>query len=182
MRLCYNARCSAGVAQLVERVIGNDEVHGSDSHHQLHKNSHPLWVVVFMAFSGRESEGGSEKAPVGLFPAPGERKPEAAQSAGQAARRLRGDSHHQLHKNSHPLWVAVFMAFSGRESEGGEKKPVGLFPAPGERKPEAAPPIGQAARRLRVDSHHQHAHKLLRSEIPRQARDDKFTPPIASSG
>ena len=41
--------------------------HGSDSHHQLHKNSHPLWVAVFMAFSGRESEGGSEKAPVGLF-------------------------------------------------------------------------------------------------------------------
>ena len=26
---------NAGVAQLVERVIGNDEVHGSDSHHQL---------------------------------------------------------------------------------------------------------------------------------------------------
>lgn len=63
-----------------------------------------------------------------------------------------------------------------------EKAPVGLFPAPGERKPEAAQSAGQAARRLRGDSHHQHAHKLLRSEIPRQARDDKFTPPIASSG
>jgi len=29
---------------------------GSDSHHQLHKNSHPLWVAVFMGFYGRESE------------------------------------------------------------------------------------------------------------------------------
>ena len=39
-RIRYNTIRSAhvelaGVAQLVERVIGNDEVHGSDSHHQL---------------------------------------------------------------------------------------------------------------------------------------------------
>ena len=150
---------------------------------QLHKNSHPLWVAVFMAFSGRESEGGSEKAPVGLFPAPGERKPEAAQSAGQAARRLRVDSHHQLQKENHPSRVVFFLEFKWKGvGAAAENCPVDSFPRHGERKPEAAPPIGQAARRLRGDSHHQHAHKLLRSEIPRQARDDKFTPPIASSG
>ena len=47
-RLCYNARCSAGVAQLVERVIGNDEVHGSDSHHQLQKENHLSRVAFFL--------------------------------------------------------------------------------------------------------------------------------------
>ena len=47
----YNSsRCRsfAGVAQLVERVIGNDEVHGSDSHHQLHKE--PLNGGSFLYF------------------------------------------------------------------------------------------------------------------------------------
>ena len=39
----------AGVAQLVERVIGNDEVHGSDSHHQLHKNPEIVMISGFFA-------------------------------------------------------------------------------------------------------------------------------------
>ena len=70
------------------------------------------------------------------------------------------DSHHQ----HGVLWKGV----GGRT----EKVPVGLSPAPGERKPEAAQPIGQAARRLRGGSHHQRVRKLFGSEIPRQARDD----------
>ena len=49
VRIGYNTIRSAsaefaGVAQLVERVIGNDEVHGSDSHHQLQTENHPKSV------------------------------------------------------------------------------------------------------------------------------------------
>lgn len=52
-RIGYNTIRSAsaefaGVAQLVERVIGNDEVHGSDSHHQLHGK--PAKLLRFSGF------------------------------------------------------------------------------------------------------------------------------------
>ena len=76
----------AGVAQLVERVIGNDEVHGSDSHHQLQKESHPLRVgflfgisvegsrsrdqktVRWTVFRGMGSASKRERSPKGKFP------------------------------------------------------------------------------------------------------------------
>ena len=86
-----------------------------------------------MAFSGRESEGGSEKAPVGLFPAPGERKPEGTQLKEQVPRRLRADSHHQLQKKNHSLRVV----FSFEEDEGRltsvadtENYDLSLYPIP----------------------------------------------------
>ena len=63
-RIGYNTIRSAsaefaGVAQLVERVIGNDEVHGSDSHHQLQTKNHPTGGFLF----GIAKEGGRSRDP-----------------------------------------------------------------------------------------------------------------------
>ena len=84
-------------------------------------------------FIGRESEPRSENCPGDSFPRHGERKQEAAQPAGQAARRLRADSHHQLQKKNHSLRVV----FSFEEDEGRltsvadtENYDLSLYPIP----------------------------------------------------
>ena len=131
MRLCYNARCSAGVAQLVERVIGNDEVHGSDSHHQLQKENRPSRVVFFLELHWKGVGAAIENCPVDSFPRHGERKPEAAPPAGQADRRLREDSHHQLQKENHPSRVVFFLEFKWKGVKGRiRKSPSGAFSRP----------------------------------------------------
>ena len=93
------------------------------------------------------------------MPAPGERKQEGTQLMEQVPRSLCGGSHHQLQKEDHPLWVVFFLALlwmgvGGRTA----KAPVGLLPAPGERKPEPAPRTAPAGRSLRGDSHHPGGH------------------------
>ena len=58
----------AGVAQLVERVIGNDEVHGSDSHHQLQTKRSSVRMAFLFGFLGGSRRADQETFLWKVFP------------------------------------------------------------------------------------------------------------------
>ena len=111
MRIGYNTIRSAssefaGVAQLVERVIGNDEVHGSDSHHQLQTENHPKgWFFVWKlqrrgvgAATRRCREKSQQCCDLsGQLWGAGELR---SAERKQACRSEPKDSHHQLHQKA----------------------------------------------------------------------------------
>ena len=120
MRIGYNTIRSAyaefaGVAQLVERVIGNDEVHGSDSHHQLQTENHPKgWFFVWklqrrgVGAAARRCREKSQRCCdlSGRLWGAGELR---SAERKQACRSEPKDSHHQLQTKNHPKgWFFVW--------------------------------------------------------------------------
>ena len=118
------------------------------------------WLFLWLLVEG--SRRADQKKPQwGFFPPPG-----------SASQRLRSPQGKQ------PAACAETPITStqcgGRESEPRQKTVRWtVFRGMGSVGKRERQPIRPAPCRLWVDSHHQHVHKFLRFEIPRQARDDK---------